>query len=234
MLLLHGKPLEKWTKKQLVNHAKSHNLKNYSKLKRESLFIKLCELEKSRGKGGCTGAHPDKIDFDNLIVKLIDLDSICFFALAPSDSRPTRADSSPPFKEGTMASYLPPYTWPPSKQSWFHCNQVTNIWNMAMFALLDLCPTKEVYEEVANTLWARAYKLCEDHFNAKLTDLFKMARTIIEDSQPDSQLNLTHLLECFAPNPCHADDWRRCEALKTCKSPNHDPPFSFAQMFSLN
>lgn len=55
MLLLHGKPLEKWTKKQLVNHAKSHNLKNYSKLKRESLFIKLCELEKSRGKGGCTG-----------------------------------------------------------------------------------------------------------------------------------------------------------------------------------
>ena len=93
-------------------------------------------------------------EFDNLIVKLIDLDSICFF----SGSRPRRADMIPAYTGGEYASYKPPYAWPPSNLDW-ECNEVTNIWNMAIFALLVLCPTKR---PTINTLspYGLAKKTC--------------------------------------------------------------------------
>ena len=49
--LLHHKTLDQWTLEQLINHARRHKV-TYSKkgkqLKKEALFNKLCDLEKSR------------------------------------------------------------------------------------------------------------------------------------------------------------------------------------------
>jgi len=165
-------------------------------------------------------------EFDNLIVKLIDLDSICFF----SGSRPRRADMIPAYTGGEYASYKPPYAWPPSNLDW-ECNEVTNIWNMAIFALLVLCPTKKAYYKYSIPLWTGKEDLCEKHFDAKLNILFKNARTLIEGAQKTSKLDLSNLLACFAPDPCNFDDWRRCSALKNKCTSSHDPPFLFEEMF---
>ncbi len=166
------------------------------------------------------------VDFDNMIVKLIDLDSICFF----SGSLPRRADMIPKYTGGEYASYKPPYAWPPSALDW-ECNEVTNIWNMAIFALLVLCPTEAVYKKFSGPLWTGAKDLCFSHFHDELNELFEDARDLIEDAQKTSKLDLSNLIACFAPNPCNYDDWRRCSALKNNCTSSHDPPFLFEQMF---
>ena len=48
---LHGKKLDKWTLQQLINHARRHKVaysKGGKQLKKDQLFKKLCDLEKSR------------------------------------------------------------------------------------------------------------------------------------------------------------------------------------------
>ncbi len=50
-LELHGKKLDKWTLQQLINHARRHKVaysKGGKQLKKDQLFKKLCDLEKSR------------------------------------------------------------------------------------------------------------------------------------------------------------------------------------------
>ena len=47
MTKLHGKTIDEWTLKKLINHAKRHKIA-YSRLKKASLFRKLCALEKRR------------------------------------------------------------------------------------------------------------------------------------------------------------------------------------------
>ena len=195
----------------------------YPDLKAENVMIRCMS---SSGQVKCVDDYKS-VDFDNLIVKLIDLDSICFF----SGSRPRRADMTPAYTGGEMASYLPPYVWPPSDVNWPECNEVTNIWNMAIFALLVLCPTKKVYEEFSHHLWAGAEDLCANHFNDKLNKLFEYAQDLIQDAQKTSKLDLTNLLACFDDDPCTSNDWRRCSALKNNCTSHHDPPFLFEEMF---
>ena len=47
MVKLHGKTLDEWTLKKLINHARQHKV-TYSRLRKAQLFKKLCDLEKGR------------------------------------------------------------------------------------------------------------------------------------------------------------------------------------------
>jgi len=59
MVKLHGKTLEEWTLKKLINHARQHKV-TYSGLRKAQLFKKLCALEKGRASPKRRRASPKR------------------------------------------------------------------------------------------------------------------------------------------------------------------------------